>query len=107
MTQRERTLNALRKAGTRGMTQVDWLRFPTPDGGPPITRIAARIQELRDEGHEIQSSGTRDRCALYILREPGLVVAPTQAPESELESSTLFDPVSLHQPISPYEADAA
>ena len=48
MTQTERVLAALEHAGQGGLTQVDFLRFPTFDGGPPITRLAARIEELRD-----------------------------------------------------------
>ncbi len=53
VTQRERVLAALR---------------PTPDGGPPITRLAARVQELRDAGHSIVSDERRDRCVTYRLQ---------------------------------------
>lgn len=67
MTQRDRVLRALQLVGERGVTQADWLRQPTPDGGPPITRLAARVEELR-ETHEIVVNGRRDSCAVYVLR---------------------------------------
>jgi hypothetical protein len=100
--QRERVLKALQDAGLRGITQVDFLRFPTVDGGPPITRVAARVQELRDEGYEILSGTTRDRCAVYILKRQDVPVVVDAA-----AGSTLFDPVSLHRPLSPYDEDVA
>ena len=110
MTQRERILAALRKAGPSGLTQVDFLRFPTPDGGSPITRVAARVQELRDEGYEILSSGTRDRCALYVLKEQGVSTGPVRlggpAVAGPVET-TLFDPVTVHAPRPHYEEEAA
>jgi hypothetical protein len=67
VTQRERVLRALRRAGATGLTQADWLRQPTPDGGRPITRLAARVHELREE-HEITVDGMRDSFPVYVLR---------------------------------------
>lgn len=67
MTQTDRVLAALTRAGARGITQVDFIRFPTIDGGPPITRVAARIEELRDSGFKILSGERRDRCVVYRL----------------------------------------
>jgi len=75
VSQRDRILRALRNAGDRGVTQVDFLGFPAVDGGAPITRVAARIEELRKEGHPIVNVGTRDKCAIYRLATP--TVAPT------------------------------
>lgn len=108
MTQRERVLRSLRHAGPTGVTQVDWLRFPTPDGGPPITRVAARIQELREEGHEISSSGTRDRCALYVLKvkpvaEPARPGGQPVIAGAGSAMESLFDPVlGSAPPVGPY-----
>ena len=31
-------------------------------------RVAARIMELREQGHRIEQAGKRDRCAVYVLR---------------------------------------
>lgn len=67
MTQTDRVLAALYLHADRGITQVDFLRFPTIDGGPPITRVAARIEELRDQGFLIVSGERRERCVVYRL----------------------------------------
>lgn len=106
MTQKDRVLRSLQQAGPQGMTQVDWLRFPTPDGGAPITRVAARVQELRDEGHPISSSGTRDRCAVYVLKT---WVAPVERQPMGADEpaapagATLFDPRELSKPLGAYD----
>lgn len=113
MTQRDRVLKALQSAGLRGITQIDFLRFPTLDGGAPITRLAARVQELRDEGHEILSADTRDRCAVYRLKGQDVSTGPVRlggpvfAEAGPVESSTLFDPVALHKPLPHYDEDVA
>ena len=67
MTQLDRVLAALRQHPDRGITRVDFLRYPTIDGGPPIINIPARILELRDAGHPIDDAGTRDKCRVYKL----------------------------------------
>ena len=67
MTQTDRVLAALTRAGAHGITQVDFLRFPTIDGGPPITRVAARVEELRDAGFKILSGERRDKCVVYRI----------------------------------------
>lgn len=113
-TQRERVLTALRHAGPTGLTQVDWFAPNVCDHGPPITRLAARINELRDEGHTITSSGTRCGCAVYVLRESfsagpgesGRVPLVADAGPAETPPTALFDPVDVHRPLSPYDAEA-
>lgn len=65
-TQTERVLAALRTY-PRGITQVDFLLPDVIDGGAPITRIGARILELRDAGHMIVSGPRRDKCVTYKL----------------------------------------
>ena len=50
LTQQERVLRSLVQAGQRGINRVDWLGREdtgTPDGGPPIINLPARIMELR------------------------------------------------------------
>lgn len=69
-TQTERVLNALQRY-PRGITQVDFLLPDVIDGGPPITRIGARILELRDAGHKITSGPRRDKCVTYKLESLG------------------------------------
>lgn len=84
MTQTERVLEALRTVGDKGLTQVDFLRYPTIDGGPPITRVAARVEELRDQGYCIVSGERRDKCVVYRMRpekpaEPPMIEEPLDA----------------------------
>lgn len=72
MTQTARVLAALRAHPERGITAVDFLRIPTIDGGPPITRVAARILELREAGELIVDAGVRDKCRIYRLEQATL-----------------------------------
>ena len=69
MTQPERVLRLLKQAGDHGLTQVD-LNLPTVDGGPPITRLAARIHDLKNAGVPIEKAGTRQKCDIYRLAPP-------------------------------------
>ena len=88
MTQTERVLEALARAGARGITQVDFLRYPTADGGPPITRVAARVEELRDQGYCIVSGERRDKCVVYRLQPEKQLEPPM---DEHLEPNALFD----------------
>jgi hypothetical protein len=107
--QRQRVLAALRRAGPGGITQVSFLGPFTADGGPPITRLAARVGELRDEGYEIVQTGLRDKCAVYVLK--GAVAAPVRVAEPAPEKPVgLFDPATASRPLGAYDdydADAA
>lgn len=88
-TQQERVLRALQQAGRHGITAVDFSAPNTIDGRPPITRLAARVMELKAEGHRIEKTGWRQKCAVYALREErNLAAVPEPAPASP----TLFDP---------------
>jgi len=63
--QRLRVLAALRGRGPRGVRQADFLD-PVIDGEGRITRLSARIGELRDRGHVIEA--TMDGpAARYVL----------------------------------------
>lgn len=95
ISQRDRVLAALRHAGPTGLTQIDFFAPQVCDHGPPITRLAARIGELRDEGHTITSSGTRNGCAVYRLVSGGAPEAPVEGAHAPLapaapSESTLF-----------------
>lgn len=48
---------------------------PVADSGKPVKRVAARIQDLRDQGWTIDTVGKRNRMAVYRLRP----LAPTPA----------------------------
>lgn len=110
MTQRDRVLAALRHAGPSGITQVDFLGPQVCDHGKPITRVAARVNELRDQGLTITSSGTRHGCAVYVLKEtPQGASADLGGPscgygEADAPSpSALFDVVGLSKPLGAYD----
>ena len=75
MTQKTRVLRALRRH-PEGITQVDFLLPNVIDGGPPITRVAARVRDLRTDGHEILVDGERNGCAVYVLPRPVRVELP-------------------------------
>lgn len=87
MTQKQRVLRGLERAGKHGVTQVDWLGPVTVDGGPPITRLAPRIKELRDEGYPIVTAGIRDSCRVYVL---GDAAPPKPVVDPEPFSGELF-----------------
>ena len=65
-TQNERVLRALRNHPA-GLCQGDFIQTPAIDGGHRLTRLAARIQDLKDAGHRIEVVGKRDRYAVYAL----------------------------------------
>jgi hypothetical protein len=79
-TQTERVLRLLERRGPHGVTAVDFQLPDIADGGKPILRVAARILELRDQGHRIVDGGVRNKCKVYILEpaqtEPEPVVEP-------------------------------
>jgi hypothetical protein len=79
-TQNDRLLLALERDRRRGITQVDFLLPDVIDGGAPITRVAARINDLRDRGHRIDTRGERDSCVIYVLAEPAAVPSWQPAP---------------------------
>lgn len=93
--QRARVLRAL-KRHPEGLTQVDWLLPNVVDGGHPITRLAARIKDIRDEGHEIEVSGERYGCAVYRLPQPEPVPIPRSVPEVPQAEDRLFDPPAVN-----------
>lgn len=105
-TQSRRVLAALKGAGGRGLTQADWLRQPTPDLGPPITRMAARVNELRELGYRIESRGRRDRCTIYVLT--GAVTLEElrdQLVDDLDEAARLFDAHPVKASTSHYDVE--
>lgn len=49
------------------VTPIDFDLPGVVDGGKPIQRVAARILDLKRQGHEIARVGTRNKCAVYRL----------------------------------------
>jgi hypothetical protein len=42
------------------------------DGGPPIQRVAARVNDLRNDGYAISMRRAKNHCAIYELVEAEL-----------------------------------
>ena len=67
-TQMDRVLAAARSY--RGTCQAEWIAARTPDGGPQITRVGARIQDLEDKrGCVFEIVGWRHGTRVYRLVE--------------------------------------
>jgi hypothetical protein len=82
--------------------QVDFLP-PTVDGRAPITRLAARIDELRAAGHVIASAGWRHKTRVYVLeREAGHAAAPTAAAVPSAPDALFAEGVGAAPPRSAY-----
>lgn len=67
MSQKNRVLASLHKHRKHGISQIDFDLPDVIDGGAPIKRVAARIEELRDEGFAIRSGERRQKCIVYRL----------------------------------------
>jgi hypothetical protein len=80
-TQLDRVLAAARSY--RGTCQTDFLAPDVCDGGPPITRVAARIQDLETLGHRFEIIGTRSKTRVYRLLdvEQGRGARPPGVPQ--------------------------
>jgi len=74
MTQTERVLAALKAVGPRGVTGYDFSGPVVIDGGHRVMRVAARVLELREQGHPVETVGRRDGHVVYVLS--GVEVAP-------------------------------
>jgi hypothetical protein len=85
-TQVERVLSLLREraAGGHPLNTVDLLA-PTTDGGKPILRLPARINELRGAGFAIATSRAPNGTANYFLRAQPPPALPTPVASIKLE----------------------
>lgn len=108
LSQNDRVLAALRRAGADGLDCSAFLMHPeTVDGGPPIVRLPARIADLRAQGHRIATRRQPERAyARYVL----VAVAPllVDAPARSTFSVSDPKPVPIGQdvgggPRSPYD----
>lgn len=90
-------LRALIHAGSRGVRPEDFLTPNVVDGGKPIMRVAARIADLRREGHVIRSHpGTTARYELV-----------SESKRDVAKPEPIISPDSLFEPVEPdfYEQD--
>ena len=68
-TQKALVLELLTASGEDGISAIEILRHG-------IYRAAARVAELRAEGHEIETQNRAGRTAVYILHKPKPEPAP-------------------------------
>ncbi len=87
----ERVLELARKRGRHGVHQTDFDAGRVVDGGKPIRRLAARVDELKREGHRFTSRRNRDRTTIYVLVRDADAVALTLREASERSPGRLFD----------------
>jgi uncharacterized lipoprotein YddW (UPF0748 family) len=102
--QADRVLMSIVQAGSQGVTQGQWLQTGGIDGLGVISRVAARVDELKDDGLNIVTEGKRDGYAVYKLRAAPRVVEA----EPEPPADSLFDiPAWGSERPSMYYGDAA
>lgn len=59
-----------------GVCQVDMLAPEVCDGGAPITRVGARIQDAEGRGYVFETIGWRHKCKIYrLVSEPEAATA--------------------------------
>ena len=122
LSQRQRVLRALYRAGTEGITAADFAAPNVIDGDKPIMRLAARIEELREDGYPIHGAGRRGTLKVYALdselaADPGESAAPVPVdPDPPLSQGSTgaiplfeptFDELCPPRPRSPYDLDDA
>jgi hypothetical protein len=108
MSQRARVLAALRSRGADGVCSVDFLLPDVLDGGSPITRLAARMLELREDGHEIQVIGEKHGCAVYRLMRDAQDARPVPPAPSAAETlGSLPDAARPRNAIFGWDEEAA
>ena len=96
MTQAERVLKQAKTF--RGVSQLDFNAHPTVDNGPLISRVAARIQDLKDAGHTFQA--LPDRAGFKVYRLVGVDEASSTSSSSDGPSERLPECSSAAGPMS-------
>ena len=88
---------------------VDFLLPNVIDDATPITRLGARIKDLKDAGHHISAVGTRAKCAVYRLQDvaSGAAGRPTQNVGERASDATLFEIGGASQSRPHWDEDAA
>lgn len=85
LTQKQRAHRELLRAGPHGVPAAAFMAPHVIDGGLPIPRLAARIHELRQDGHDIRESREPNGTARYTLHpdRAGGHRTPAPAPPAE------------------------
>lgn len=89
--QKDRVLLHLVRAGSRGVHQGEWLQHGGADGLGRITRLAARIDELREIGMDIRTEGLRDGFGVYRYYPARVEPAPPQQEAPAPPAAALFE----------------
>ena len=117
MTQNERVLKLLRARAGEGVNTTD-LMAPDADGGKPILRLAARIDDLRRRGHGFEVRRRSNGTTTYVLlhdAERGSC-SPQASPTISLRSDSsaaaplsagLFDDGVGRKPRGAYDSEEA
>lgn len=110
------TLLQQRAREGRGLNSAEMVRHPTPDGGKPVLRLAARIRDLRDQGYQFTSKRHSNNTVSYfyageVERAAEAPVAASVPPAADSLSGSLsgslFDPHEFNQrPRGAYEEAA-
>lgn len=94
ITDEERVIRLLRARGEQGVTMTEFLAPHVVDGGKPITRMAARVGDLRHKrGHEIRTESVKSGEALvarYVLVHDACPPAPLKVVADLEVADTLF-----------------
>ena len=114
LTQQQRVLRLALSRGEQGITAADFMLPNVPDGGAPITRLAARIRDLTNDGIRFTDGGRRQSLKVYVLDRASLADAskPATAPAAPLLSpvaGAAAEPAPLFTvpAVSPYSEEAA
>lgn len=67
--QNRRVIKLAQQRGHNGFCAVDFLAPWVADGGSPITRLAARVAELKAMGYEFDDGGRRNGTKVYVLKQ--------------------------------------
>ena len=103
MTQCERVLALLRERGESGVNTAEFQELPIVDGGAPILRLAARIDNLKHRGFAITSRRQPNGTSTYTLvSELGVERDRTDAPVGQptVPQATAGVPVAPSSPVS-------
>jgi hypothetical protein len=113
-TQAARILRALVQRGERGISQADFASSPTIDGGPPVWRVPARVDELRRRGHAIETRRVRTAHGAHIAVYALLPEVAPADPSAGVNQLTPAGPEPLaldlgdaatRRPASPLDAE--
>jgi hypothetical protein len=103
VTQKDRVLAALRRR-KRGITQLDFDLPDVVDAGAPVKRVAARIEELRRDGHRIINAGRLHKCTVYRLIEEAVEPAAPETRQRATPPAPTCPAPQLLEPLTLFEA---